>query len=194
MLVLSRKEDQSIVFPNLGITVEIVRVHGNKVSVGVAAPKAIRIVRGELQAGAYPHGRQNGRVEDGSSDFQLGQFIELLAPDVRRELRSRLNDASQSVHAAQHQFELGGLDHAESFLSKALDALAHLNKMFESPLPNDSANCIKENRPAYGHAAGDNCNPMSVSVNDRGLATWFTKIVPPHQLVEYLQEQLCSSN
>ena len=50
MLVLSRKEDQSIVFPNLGISIEIVRVQGNKVCVGVEAPKAIRVVRGELQS------------------------------------------------------------------------------------------------------------------------------------------------
>lgn len=184
MLVLSRKEDQSIVFPNLGISIEIVRVQGNKVCVGVEAPKAIRIVRGELQAGKAVES------QDESSDFQLGQFIALLAPDARRELRNRLNFASESVHAAQNHIEQGGLDDAESFLSKAVEALDQLNKLFESPLQNDStSNCIKENRLAYGLSSGRFFASAGDFASDRQSATWY-----PHQLLEYLQQQLCSSN
>ena len=49
MLVLSRKEGQEILFPNLGITVEVLRVKGNNVRIGVDAPRSIRILRSELE-------------------------------------------------------------------------------------------------------------------------------------------------
>ena len=48
MLVLSRRKDETIVFPELGISVEIIRVEGNKVRLGIKAPDSIRILRGEL--------------------------------------------------------------------------------------------------------------------------------------------------
>lgn len=48
MLVLSRKEDDKILFPNLGISVNILRVEGNKVRVGVEAPPEVKILRHEL--------------------------------------------------------------------------------------------------------------------------------------------------
>ena len=38
MLVLSRREDDKIVFPNLGITVEVLRIAGRSVRLGVTAP------------------------------------------------------------------------------------------------------------------------------------------------------------
>ena len=49
MLVLSRRKDETIVFPELGITVEVIRVDGNKVRLGIKAPESIRILRGELE-------------------------------------------------------------------------------------------------------------------------------------------------
>lgn len=48
MLVLSRKEDDKILFPNLGVSVQILRVEGNKVRVGVDAPPEVKILRHEL--------------------------------------------------------------------------------------------------------------------------------------------------
>ena len=48
MLVLSRKVNETVEFPELGITVEVVRVKGNAVRLGIKAPNSIRILRGEL--------------------------------------------------------------------------------------------------------------------------------------------------
>ena len=50
MLVLSRKAEETIVFPELGITVEVIRTKGNTVRLGIRAPESVRILRGELQA------------------------------------------------------------------------------------------------------------------------------------------------
>lgn len=46
MLVRSRKQNETIVFPNLGTTVEVLRVSGKSVSVGVQAVDQLRIASG----------------------------------------------------------------------------------------------------------------------------------------------------
>jgi carbon storage regulator len=50
MLVLSRRQHEQIVFPELGITIEVVRLQGNSVRLGIKAPDSVRIKRGELAA------------------------------------------------------------------------------------------------------------------------------------------------
>jgi len=48
MLVLSRRIDETIVLPDLGITIKVVKVEGKTVSIGIEAPEQIQILRGEL--------------------------------------------------------------------------------------------------------------------------------------------------
>ena len=48
MLVLTRRESEKILIPDLGITLEIVRIKGNNVRIGIEAPPEIRVMRGEL--------------------------------------------------------------------------------------------------------------------------------------------------
>ncbi len=48
MLVLTRREDQTITFPELGITLQILRVGGQQVRIGIDAPRDVRVLRGEL--------------------------------------------------------------------------------------------------------------------------------------------------
>ncbi len=47
MLVLSRKEDESLIL-NDDIKIVIVSVRGNRVRLGVSAPKEIKVYRGEI--------------------------------------------------------------------------------------------------------------------------------------------------
>ena len=49
MLVLSRRENQRIQLGD-SIVLTIVRVHGDRVRVGIEAPSEIRVRRGELMA------------------------------------------------------------------------------------------------------------------------------------------------
>jgi carbon storage regulator CsrA len=53
MLVLSRKEGDEILLPELGIVVRVLKVRGKAVSVGIEAPRGIRIIRGELECRSY---------------------------------------------------------------------------------------------------------------------------------------------
>jgi carbon storage regulator len=48
MLVLSRKVGEKIVIDG-NVTVEVVKIHGNRITLGIEAPSSIRILRGELQ-------------------------------------------------------------------------------------------------------------------------------------------------
>lgn len=48
MLVLSRKTNEDIVIPTLGITIRIVEVGAGKVRIGVIAPKDVPVHRREV--------------------------------------------------------------------------------------------------------------------------------------------------
>ena len=48
MLVLSRKPKEKIVFPTLGVTLEVCSVKGNIVRVGIDAPPSVPIMREEI--------------------------------------------------------------------------------------------------------------------------------------------------
>lgn len=48
MLVLSRKETDKVMFPTLGITVEVLRIRGNTTRLGIDAPSDVPVQRHEL--------------------------------------------------------------------------------------------------------------------------------------------------
>ncbi len=48
MLVLSRKEGEKILIGD-GIVLTINRINGNRVAIGIEAPRDVRVVRGELE-------------------------------------------------------------------------------------------------------------------------------------------------
>jgi carbon storage regulator CsrA len=47
MLVLSRKVGEKLVIDG-NITVEVVKIQGNRISLGITAPSNVKILRGEL--------------------------------------------------------------------------------------------------------------------------------------------------
>ncbi|MCA9078587.1 MAG: response regulator [Planctomycetaceae bacterium] len=54
MLVLSRRQHQEVVFPNLGITVQILKVRGHIVKIGIDAPKHVSVIRREVYEADCP--------------------------------------------------------------------------------------------------------------------------------------------
>jgi carbon storage regulator len=48
MLVLSRGNRQKIVFPTLGISMEVLHIAGNRVQLGIQAPAEIPVHRSEV--------------------------------------------------------------------------------------------------------------------------------------------------
>ncbi len=60
MLVLSRKEGEEIVIGD-NIKIVISRIDGNRVSVGIEAPKDVKIIRSEL-SGTEPEAQKKRRA------------------------------------------------------------------------------------------------------------------------------------
>jgi len=50
MLVLSRKKNEQIVLPDLGITITVVDIRGNQVRLGISAPPDVPVHRKEVWA------------------------------------------------------------------------------------------------------------------------------------------------
>jgi carbon storage regulator len=49
MLVLSRKQNETIVIPQLGIEITLVAIRGDKARIGINAPREYDVHRGEVQ-------------------------------------------------------------------------------------------------------------------------------------------------
>lgn len=65
MLVLSRKKQETILIDG-NIEIQIVQIQGNKVRIGINAPKEVRVLRGELK----PFGMASEEEESHDSPFE----------------------------------------------------------------------------------------------------------------------------
>ncbi len=63
MLVLSRRCDEKIVFPSLGITVQILQIKGHQIKIGIDAPASVTILRQELDQSNFRTPQQD-RTEE----------------------------------------------------------------------------------------------------------------------------------
>jgi carbon storage regulator CsrA len=107
MLILSRRPQETITFPNLGVTVRFLSRKGEVVRLGVEAPPDVLVLRGEL--GEVPAERQPGGLAP--------------AGGWRHWLRNRLNKIGLGLHLARHQVEAGKAADAELTLDDALKVL-----------------------------------------------------------------------
>ena len=121
MLVLSRKPDQSVHFPNLGITIDILQVNGKTVKVGIDAPRDIAVLRGEIAAA---EAKQAVAEDDPKSQTR----------EERHELRNRLHSARLALNLLQRQLDAGLTEKAEITLRRALNALGTLDEMAAEPV------------------------------------------------------------
>ena len=119
MLVLSRRPHEKIAFPTLGITVEIVRVDGRTVRVGIDAPRTVPVIRGELEDAS------NAEVQAKAHDEHSRR--------LDHHLRGSLNAASIALCVAQKQIEIGAADAAQQTLQEALEMLASLEEELGTP-------------------------------------------------------------
>jgi carbon storage regulator CsrA len=116
MLVLSRRQDDKIVFPNLGITVEVLKIAGRCVRIGVQAPPNVRVLRHELAE----------KLDQTAPPPLLA--TQNTSHDHR--LRNRLNKATIGLQLAQKQLEVGQLQNADETLAKVLSEFQTLDDDF----------------------------------------------------------------
>lgn len=118
MLVLSRKQNECILFPNLGIEVEILRLARNSVGVGIKAPRSVEILRGELAGESVTNSQQDGPP--------------LIDAQLQHTLRNQLQKAQLTVSIAQKQLENGRPEEAEATLQTMLDRLNEVDQQIDS--------------------------------------------------------------
>jgi carbon storage regulator CsrA len=130
MLVLSRKENERLVFPTLGITIEVVRIQGKKVRLGIDAPPEVPVLRQEL---ADLKG-----IDFTSNGTSANQKCLHLATVVRTTLDSTA-EVLNRLHA-----QLDGNDTAQRLVLDAFRELQALDRHIDDTLD--------ENRKPAPHA------------------------------------------
>jgi len=109
VLVLSRRADETIVFPSVGITVRLLRIEGRVAKIGIDAPAGIRVLRQEVAHAPPPAARPVPR-------------------SPAHELCNRLSKVSLGLHLFERQREAGRHAEAEATLARVFDALAALDR------------------------------------------------------------------
>jgi len=115
MLVLSRRQEQTVRFPNLGIEVHVVKTGAKVVRLGVAAPPDVLVLRGELP--------QPSEFDAPAAVSQCGDSLSRF----RHDIRDRLNVASLGLQVLQQRINTGKLDDLEPLIDRMLKALQTIN-------------------------------------------------------------------
>ena len=132
MLVLSRRANEKIDFPTLGITVEVCSINRNVVRIGIEAPSNVPIVRKEIASGV-------SRRHDPSQ--------------LSHHNRNRLHTASLAVHLAQKQLQAGLDDEADATLTEALRVFSALDQEMAAKATNRKIRAL---------LVEDNCNESAL--------------------------------
>ena len=107
MLVLSRKLDQKIVFPELDVTIQILRCNDSHVKLGFKAPPRIRILREELES------RRSMAYDPEMIGELLGEQIENVPCEFRHQWRNKLNTVAIALNLLNEEIEAGEFSDAE---------------------------------------------------------------------------------
>ncbi len=149
MLVLTRRETEKILLPDLGVTVELMSVSGNRARLGISAPKSVRILREEVAA--------NGRL------IQEAAARGSISRDFAHEMRNKLNSAGFALEMLRLHLEAGNAAGALLPLEKVgeeLDGLKALLEAESSPPPTKSS--AKTRRPWRALLVEDNANESNL--------------------------------
>lgn len=104
MLVLSRGTQDKVLFPKLGITVEVLRIANKRVRLGITAPRDVKVVRDELMANLFEEATREQREQ------------------FEQDLLTHVTDANRLLLQAREHLESDNLSEAMSMLSQALQS------------------------------------------------------------------------
>ena len=123
MLVLSRRFQETIKFPQLDITIEILRIKGKSVRVGVDAPVEIKVVRGEL-------------FDENRTDLKRL----LISAEDEHKIRNQLNTLTIASATAKRFLSKGEVSLAATTLDSAISQLE--NDVVEETVAEENANAL----------------------------------------------------
>lgn len=101
MLVLSRKRGESLLLGD-DVEIEVVRVQGNRVTLGVKAPKSVKVVRKEIYSGSTTDTKNPAEHSDGGGSTIFDGNDSTIPLEIGRsaEYRQRLPKGSDGPAAA----------------------------------------------------------------------------------------------
>jgi carbon storage regulator CsrA len=114
MLVLSRQPGQRLMFPGLNIRIEVVKVSGQLVRLGIEAPANIKILREEL-------------TEQNTSPSSLVRVS--AEREWAHAFRVKLNNALMSLYLAERYLQQSDNSQAEELLRQGIVMLQELESM-----------------------------------------------------------------
>jgi carbon storage regulator CsrA len=157
MLVLSRGRNDKVVFPTLGITVEILRISGNKVRLGVEAPREVPVHRHELSERLAASGDEKDWVTKllARKDASLRR--------LSHAIRNRLNAAKLGLHLLHRKLENDDLSDAEPTIFKIINELKAIEKELEDK--NATADTSDAETKEYSRQP-QQCRALVVEDND----------------------------
>ena len=120
MLVLTRRPGQKIIFPGLGISVEVLRSQGSLTKLGIEAPIDVQIMRDEL-------------VDPRSASEQNLGAMSPSERTLQHELKNKLNELTLKLHLLQLQLELGRATDSDKRLAAVLLDLSNLEQTIPDP-------------------------------------------------------------
>jgi carbon storage regulator CsrA len=132
MLVLSRRQNEKIVFPNLGISVQVIRVAGKVVRIGVEAPPNIRVLREELE----------------EADQSTPEVPAPISRRLRHTLRNHLNTAALSLQVLHRKIEAGQTEDTEALIFKVFNVLHDVGTQLDAEKKAESVQLGTRNRRA----------------------------------------------
>jgi carbon storage regulator CsrA len=121
VLVLTRRENEKILLPDVGVTVELMSVTGNRARLGISAPHDIRILREEV---AVAQDALKQAVVRGS-----------VSREFAHELRNRLNAAILATETVRLQIEAGHLEETSASLDRIVAELRAVAAMVQKTSP-----------------------------------------------------------
>ena len=111
MLVLSRRQNHRILFPSLGITLQILQIKGSVVKVGISAPADVPIAR-----------------EETLGDPKIAELIAAADNSIdRHALRNQLNAIHLKIHLVRKQLERGLTEAAERTIDEIVQSVAAMD-------------------------------------------------------------------
>lgn len=111
MLVLSRREEDTIYFPTIDATVKLVQLKGKTARVGVIAPRDVPVLRGEL-------------VEECHRRLARLQKMEQEGPVLSHAARNLLNNVTIGLSLLRRQLDAGMQVEARNTLQTVLSSIA----------------------------------------------------------------------
>jgi carbon storage regulator CsrA len=113
MLVLSRRVDDELVFPNLDIRIKILRSLGNRVRIGIDAPEFIQVSRGERLESPTANSSRDAAAQHAVRN-QLNAVRLALNLYDRQMNRGDVDAANQTFLRLVAQLRQADLEHAPS--------------------------------------------------------------------------------